>query len=254
MILDVKSKPDEGMGFIYIISNPAFPDLYKVGLTAQNIKDRLKDLNSTGVPDKYKIENLFEVPQKDLLRIESLCHQKLKKLNLHYNKEFFKNLTKCKEVVIDTIVDVTKNIPADFIDEYNQRKIILEKEKLEQQKIRSEVDRLNGISEGLRQNYLRNRGVEDGYIIPFFMYSIILFMFLIIVGIESGTLLFLSLCVFSFLFFLSKSKNKEKIIKMSREEYPLLNMNDIETNSENYKRLNTIIYNESVLRNQDNNT
>ena len=132
--MGIKSTPDDGMGFIYILSNPAFPNLYKVGLTSQNIKDRIKDLNSTGVPDKFKIEHLFEVPKRYLVDIESSSHRKLKKKKLHHNKEFFKDLSECKSIVLDTIYEITKTVPKEHVEEYLQKQELIKKENIANEK------------------------------------------------------------------------------------------------------------------------
>lgn len=48
-------------GFIYIISNPAFPTYYKVGVT-ENINDRLKTYQTGDPRRSYKVEYYIEHP------------------------------------------------------------------------------------------------------------------------------------------------------------------------------------------------
>lgn len=160
------------MGFIYILSNPAFPNLYKVGLTSQNIKDRVKDLNSTGVPDKFKIEHLFEVPIKYLVDIESSSHRKLKKKKLHHNKEFFKDLSECKNIVLETILDFTNTVPKEHVEEFKQlqqkkaqEEIAFQEEQkrlaIIQEKKQEDLNAVNDFIHILRTNAIERAGKPD---------------------------------------------------------------------------------------------
>ena len=105
----LNTNPKTGFGYIYILSNPSMPNVYKVGLTTNSISKRIQELNTTGVPRAFKLEKLFEVPEKDLRRIERLAHQKLKKKDLHHGKEFFEgSIAECVRCVEDAIYEVTK--------------------------------------------------------------------------------------------------------------------------------------------------
>ena len=44
-------------GFIYVMTNPAFPDLIKIGKSQKDpTTDRVNELNQTGVPEPFKVE------------------------------------------------------------------------------------------------------------------------------------------------------------------------------------------------------
>ena len=61
-------------GFIYIISNPAWPDYFKVGHTTRIVEKRLNDYNC-GCPFRdYKIE--FEIHVEDKYMVEKLVHKR----------------------------------------------------------------------------------------------------------------------------------------------------------------------------------
>jgi hypothetical protein len=95
-------EPKAGYGFIYILSNPAMQNLYKVGLTTNSVAQRSKELSSsTGVPKPFVPEKIFEVDASKLLDIEQLAHRKLKSKNRHFWKEFFEG-----------------QLPEDFVVEY----------------------------------------------------------------------------------------------------------------------------------------
>lgn len=59
------------------------PEVYKVGLTTGSVKQRIQELNTTGVPRPFKAEKIFEIPQSTLRDVEQLAHRKLKNKDLH---------------------------------------------------------------------------------------------------------------------------------------------------------------------------
>jgi hypothetical protein len=93
----VKSqKSGQGVGYVYLLSNPAFhlddsTPIYKLGHTLRLPKDRAWELYEevTGVPAKFKIEYSFRVPPKFAEKIETLAHSKLKKFRVNQYREFF---------------------------------------------------------------------------------------------------------------------------------------------------------------------
>ena len=53
---------DTSKGYIYILTNPSFPDYVKIGY-ASNVEDRLKQLNSTEcTPFAFRVYATYEVP------------------------------------------------------------------------------------------------------------------------------------------------------------------------------------------------
>ena len=66
-------------GLVYIVSNPNQKGV-KVGLTTKSMEDRLRSLNSTGVPGDFVPIAIFpsERPRAD----EERVHEKLRKYNL----------------------------------------------------------------------------------------------------------------------------------------------------------------------------
>ena len=76
-------------GFIYIMSNPAFPDLIKIGKSKKDpTTDRVNELNQTGVPEPFKVEYYAFVEDEDYL--ERAVHAKLHQYRPNKNREFFK--------------------------------------------------------------------------------------------------------------------------------------------------------------------
>lgn len=98
----------ENVGWIYIMSNPSFPELLKVGFTLGTPGDRVKELSaSTAVPHPFEIEFVFvcENPQEVERQVHGLLHAH--RVNPH--REFFETTV---EVVQVTVLSVIYN--ADF--------------------------------------------------------------------------------------------------------------------------------------------
>lgn len=165
--LNIDTVPAEGCGFIYILSNPAMPNHYKVGLTTNSIKQRICELNTTGVPKSFFAENIFEIKSNKLREVERLAHQKLKEKDLHAGKEFFEGaLTDCIEAVEDAIFEVTGITREELIGNARLRADVeskkLEKERLKIERVRLleyqrklKLDELNQQVYMDRQKYIR---------------------------------------------------------------------------------------------------
>ena len=81
------------------------PNIFKVGLTTNSVGQRIRELTTTGVPQNFALEKLFEVDSRYLLKIESHAHKILKDAGLHEGKEFFRcTLSQCVEAVEDSIL------------------------------------------------------------------------------------------------------------------------------------------------------
>ena len=73
--------------FVYIVTNPSIPGQIKVGRTS-NLKRRLKELQSSGVPTPYHYE--FVILVEDSKTAESSAHYVLRFNRVSSNREFFK--------------------------------------------------------------------------------------------------------------------------------------------------------------------
>lgn len=74
-------------GYIYALSNAAFPDLLKIGHTTNLPESRIRQLNTTGVPRAFTLEFCFLVHHA--AQIEHSIHQALEKFRYAENREFF---------------------------------------------------------------------------------------------------------------------------------------------------------------------
>jgi hypothetical protein len=74
-------------GFIYILMNPAFPSLIKIGRTTKSPKDRAIELSSTGTPDKFVV--VHSAQTNDCISLELKLHLEFDKFRYSKNREFF---------------------------------------------------------------------------------------------------------------------------------------------------------------------
>ena len=78
------------MGCVYILKNPAMPDLIKIGYTTRTAEERAKELydGALGVPKPFVVVHIndCEEPQE----LETAVHERLVKYRINKSREFFK--------------------------------------------------------------------------------------------------------------------------------------------------------------------
>ena len=108
-------------GYIYALSNGHMPGLLKIGVTERTPEDRAKELFTTGVPSRFKVE--LKVRVKDPHKKEKIIHQLLEMDRLP-SREFFQvELSKVKDLfylmdsdTIDALDAEKARIPYDYED------------------------------------------------------------------------------------------------------------------------------------------
>lgn len=79
---------DANAGFIYIIRNPTMSkNIFKIGLTRNDVNDRVSQLSKTSVPDKFYKAQEWNV--KDCILAEKEIHNKLNNYRVDPRREFF---------------------------------------------------------------------------------------------------------------------------------------------------------------------
>ena len=78
-------------GYIYCLSNPLYPNTYKVGTTKKDPKIRAKQLYTTGVPEPFKIE--FAKKTQDYKHKEVIIHDLLSTCGQRFHKREFFNVS-----------------------------------------------------------------------------------------------------------------------------------------------------------------
>lgn len=88
-------------GFIYVLSNDAFPNLLKIGKSSKDpTTDRIQELNSTGVPTPFNCE--YYIFSENFNEIELAVHKRLSDLRYNPNREFFRiSILDAVEVIRD---------------------------------------------------------------------------------------------------------------------------------------------------------
>ena len=94
-------------GYIYVLSNDAMPNLFKIGFTKNSVKQRVSELNSsTSIPEKFEIQLIFAC--KNPKEIEKKIHTSLIEYRANKKREFFSTTF---EKIYNTIKLETNNEP-----------------------------------------------------------------------------------------------------------------------------------------------
>jgi len=95
-------------GFIYILRNPTMENnIFKIGLTRNEVAERVKQLSKTSVPDKFYKSQEWNV--KDCLEAEKEIHKRLNDYRVDPRREFFKiDYDKAIEVIKDVVNEINK--------------------------------------------------------------------------------------------------------------------------------------------------
>jgi T5orf172 domain len=86
---DESNDRPEHQGFIYVLSNKAMPGLLKIGSTSGPVQKRTIELSTTGVPERFKLEQSFVV-YGSLKQAERRVHKALALYRENMNREFFR--------------------------------------------------------------------------------------------------------------------------------------------------------------------
>jgi hypothetical protein len=88
-----------GTYWVYILAHPVEDNIYKIGYTHKDPRERLKEINSqTGVVGEYRLVYMFRTC--DGLFLENMVHKELSSLRLHSRKEHFQV---SREKAIETV-------------------------------------------------------------------------------------------------------------------------------------------------------
>ncbi len=75
-------------GFVYVILNPSYPDLVKIGLTQRTSEERARELRSSGVPTPFIV--IYDELVSDCNAVESAIHNRLAGYRVSDDREFFR--------------------------------------------------------------------------------------------------------------------------------------------------------------------
>ena len=113
--------------WVYCMSNPSMPDIYKIGMTRRTPEERLYEANMSDTfrpPTPYEI--LYSVETTDGIEKEKLLHSILNDYRVVNNREFFKvEKEKIKELFdLIRVRNVCKNVVNNEEDDTDDFKII----------------------------------------------------------------------------------------------------------------------------------
>lgn len=92
--IEIKSKTKDNIEYIYILINPGYPDVVKIGMTERTIEGRVKRINATSTIDEWVPKFGLAVSKGNALAIEQQMHKIYAHLRIdsdHGNsREFFR--------------------------------------------------------------------------------------------------------------------------------------------------------------------
>lgn len=175
--INLRQEPQNGHGFIYILSHPQMLNLYKIGATHKNMAECIASLNDSGLPKPYVAERVYEIDARYLREIELEIHRKLN-ITGQFNQKFFDgDLDQCIGVIEDAIYLITKDSSNELIRaainrsieklrleevEKNQLLELQELKKIEAEKIQFRLDAANEIMNEKREQWLKNWIAKNG--------------------------------------------------------------------------------------------
>ena len=146
-------------GYVYVATNPAMPDMVKIGSTTQSDpQSRITSLFTTSVPVPFELEYAAAIAD-DPVKVERALHQAFAPQRLHPKREFFK--VEPYQVIailkLLDVADITEQAKSDVEAEISQE----DRDALELVKRRPTLnfDELD-LSEGSILTYLRDERVK----------------------------------------------------------------------------------------------
>ena len=105
------------MGIVYVIANPAMPGIVKIGRTTQTVEQRLRDLDSTGVPVPFECVAAWEFEND--ATVERTLHRAFADHRVRQSREFFRIQPDRPIAILEEFgaKDVTPQ--SDVVDEQN---------------------------------------------------------------------------------------------------------------------------------------
>lgn len=79
----------QGQGIVYVLTNRYMPGIVKIGMTKRDKDERLKELYTPGVPEKFECEYACYVNKSDCSKIEKALHKAFAPQRINVKREFF---------------------------------------------------------------------------------------------------------------------------------------------------------------------
>lgn len=75
-------------GIVYVLENPAFPDLVKIGFTRRTVAQRMKELDDTNLPAPFTCSFARHCDNPEI--VEQDLHSIFDEWRVNRNREFFR--------------------------------------------------------------------------------------------------------------------------------------------------------------------
>jgi hypothetical protein len=105
----------QNYGIVYVLTNPAMPDMVKIGMTTRDTVDaRMKELFNTSVPLSFDCEYACKVSSCE--KVEKALHIAFHPYRIHAQREFFK-INPEQAIAILKLLDKGSDITKDIVNE-----------------------------------------------------------------------------------------------------------------------------------------
>ncbi len=103
--IESAEKKIDNVGYVYVLSNKAYPNIYKIGSTYGNADERAEELTGTGHLIPFKVETKIKIKSAEYF--EKKIHSILNSYRVKQNREFFElDLNKIKSC-LKTLSQIT---------------------------------------------------------------------------------------------------------------------------------------------------
>jgi len=89
----ILAKDTTNIEYVYILTNPGYPSLVKIGMTTDKVSTRVRAINATGTVDEWQAKFALPVSKGKALQVEQAVHKALAQFrvssDLGNSREFF---------------------------------------------------------------------------------------------------------------------------------------------------------------------
>jgi hypothetical protein len=102
-------------GYVYVLINPSFIDMVKIGKTSKEPITRAKEIYKTGVPTPFTVA--FELFLEDYAEIEKEIHKKLAEYRVNPNREFFRIPLRKAIEMVQSYAHKSESLKVDILEQ-----------------------------------------------------------------------------------------------------------------------------------------
>jgi len=90
----IKEKSKDNIEYVYVLINPGYPDLIKIGMTIHDVRRRVTSINATATVEEWVPKFALPLEKGSALRVEKVIHKYFSSVMVSSDKggsrEFFK--------------------------------------------------------------------------------------------------------------------------------------------------------------------